>query len=306
MKVFRSSNIFLWLRTLCVVLVSIAVYWVIATNRSPNFLRPLSMLLRTGYTVVIPFLFCGLYLVFRLRGWVGTLFSLSLVLAVFALALAGVWAGVRTEAWLLSGVIPMFDATNYYIDALRLLLGQKFSEYSANKPLFPALFSVLLWVAKHNLITALIFLTLLVALGCWLLANEINRTHGPATAALVLLIVFIYYRIHSGIVRTENLGMLFSVLGVALIWRGIAKYQRVYYLAGIFITCLALIARPGPMFTLPAMIIWGAIFFSKYADFLAPRCQRQPAVRTIPICPLWVGFRRKLLGLCTRNQSECN
>ncbi|MGB7874224.1 MAG: hypothetical protein WBL25_07555 [Anaerolineales bacterium] len=264
-KVSKSSNILWWLRTLSIYLVSIAIFWIIATNRSPNLLRPLSMLLRTGYTIVVPILFISLYVAFRIKGWFGKLLSMSLSLSIFALALSGVWADGKTEAWLLSGVIPMFDATNYYIDALRLIAGQPFSEYSANKPLFPAFFTVLLWIADHNLIMALIFLTLLVALGCYLLATEIKRTHGPAVAALALLVIFIYYRIHSGIVRTENLGILFSVLGMALIWRGIAEYKHRYFFAGMFITSLAMIARPGPLFILPAIAIWGAFFYKPKA-----------------------------------------
>ena len=222
MTVFKSSEPLVWLKALSAILLPIAIFWIIATNRPTNYLRSLSMILRTGYTIVIPILYCGLYLVFRLRGWIGKLFSLSLTLSIFALALAGVWVNGKTEAWLLSGVIPMFDAAHYYVDTLRLIAGQGFSQYSANKPLFSALFAVLLWVAKHNLLTALTFLSLLVALGCYLLANEIKRTHGPETAAFVLLVIFVYARVHSGVVRTENLGILFSVLGTALIWRGIA------------------------------------------------------------------------------------
>ena len=184
-----------------------------------------------------------------------------LILSIFALALAGVWADGKTEAWLISGVLPMFDATNYYIDALRLLAGGQFSEYSANKPLFSALFTMLLWIANHNLLNALALLTLLVGLGCYLLAEEIKRTHGSVFAAFVLVVIFIYYRAHSGIVRTENLGILFSVLGMAFLWRAITDYHRPYYITGVFVTSLALIARPGPMFILPAIVLWGAYFF---------------------------------------------
>jgi hypothetical protein len=269
LRTLKSSNVLLGVRSIIIIFVALAIFWIIATNRSPNFLRPLSMILRTGYTLVLPILFCCLYLVFRLKGWIGNLLSLLLTLSIFALALAGVWADGKTEAWLISGVLPMFDATNYYIDALRLLAGQQFSEYSANKPLFAALFTVLLWIANHNLLNALALLTLLVGLGCYLLAEEIKRTHSSVVAAFVLIVVFIYYRIHSGIVRTENLGVLFSVLGLALLWRAITEYHRPYYIAGIFVTSLALIARPGPMFILPAIVIWGAFFFKSKENKLS-------------------------------------
>ena len=66
------------LRTVGIILVSIAVYWVIVINRSPNFLRPMSMILRTGYTIVVPSVFIVHYLAFRVQGWLGNLLSLTL------------------------------------------------------------------------------------------------------------------------------------------------------------------------------------------------------------------------------------
>ena len=244
-------------------LLSILVFWLITINRSPIILRPLSMLMRTGYTAIIPILYVALYLVFRLRGWIGHFLSLLMALSIFALALAGAWATGQTESGLLSGVIPMFDSATYYIDSLRLLVGKEFSPSSTSRPLFMAFFSLLLWLANHNLLQALALLTLLVALACYLLAREINRTHGPAIAAFVLVFIFVYYRYHSGVVRTENLGLLFGVLGTALLWSGIARRQNRYLLAGIFVTSLGIIARAGAFFILPLLVLWGANSFKK-------------------------------------------
>ncbi len=251
------------LRTTIYLLVSIAVFWIIAINRSPNVLRPLSMLLRTGYTLIIPITFLVLYLAFRIKGWLGNLLSLLLVLSIFALALAGAWATGKTESGLLSGVIPMFDSAHYYGDSLRLLAGHEFTDFSTRRPLFAAFFAFLLWVTKHNLLNALTFLTLFVSLACYLLAIEIKRSHGPVIAIFVLLIVFVYYRYHSGVVRTENLGILFGVLGTALIWRSITISHRIYFIAGIFLTSLGIIARAGAFFILPLLAFWGAFLFKQ-------------------------------------------
>jgi hypothetical protein len=248
------------------VLVSILGFWLITINRSPNILRPLSMLARTGYTVVIPCLYAAFYLVFRLKGWTGSFLSLFLTLSVFALALAGAWATGLTESGLLSGVIPMFDSATYYADSLRLLAGKEFSPSSTSRPIFMAFFSLLLWIANHNLLQALALLTLLVSLACYFLAREINGTHGAAIAAFVLVFIFVYYRYHSGVVRTENLGFLFGVLGTALLWSGIARGQKLYLLAGIFVTSLGIITRAGAFFILPLLVLWGSISFKKNGE----------------------------------------
>ena len=249
------------LRTALIFSISILVFWAITINRSPNLLRPLSMLFRTGYTLIIPILFVALYLAFRLRGWTGYFLSLLLTLSMFALALSGAWASGKTESGLLSGVIPMFDSANYYLDALRLMAGAKFSIVSTRRPLFIAFFTFLLWITKHNLLYALALMTLLVALACYLLAREILKTHGPAIAVFVLMFVFVYYRYHSGVVRTENLGILLGVLGTAFIWRSISRGQHFYLIAGVFLTSLGIIARAGAFFILPLLVLWGAILF---------------------------------------------
>ena len=250
------------IRVFLIFFLSVFIFWIIANN-TPSFLRPFSMLLRTGYTLIVPTVYVILYLTFRLNGWLGESLSLLLTSSIFALALTGVWASGQTESGLLSGVIPMFDSANYYSDSLRLLAGQDFSPVSTRRPLFSAFFAFLLWVTNHNLLQALTLLTLLVSLACYLLAREINKTHGPAIAAFCLVFIFIYYRYHSGVVRTENLGILFGTLGTAMIWRGISIRSQLHLLAGILLTSLGMVARAGVFFILPLLVLWGAISFRK-------------------------------------------
>ncbi len=52
----------------CCIAISIVVFSLILINRSPNFLRPLSMSLRTGFGLVIPATAITIYLVYRLPG----------------------------------------------------------------------------------------------------------------------------------------------------------------------------------------------------------------------------------------------
>jgi len=240
---------------------SLLVYSLILLNRSPNFLRPLSMFARTGYTLATPVLFASFYIVFRLRAGPGKFFSLVLTLAVFSLVLAGAWASGTTESGILNGVVPMFDSASYYTDALRLLAGDEFSVTSSRRPLFIAFFAVLLFISNHNLMVALGILNLLVAVSCYLLAREIRRTHGAGMAAFVLLILFMYYRFHSGAVRTEALGVALSALGTAFFWRSISRQEGKFALLGVLLTAFAMIARAGAFFSLPLLVLWGSWTF---------------------------------------------
>src|SRR5688572_27732337 len=60
--------------------ISIVVFSLVLLNRSPNFLRPLSMALRTGFGLIIPAIAIAMYLVYRLPGRFGELASLTATL----------------------------------------------------------------------------------------------------------------------------------------------------------------------------------------------------------------------------------
>jgi len=257
--IFFQNNQFLG--NVIITLVSILVYSLVLINRSPNALRPMSMVVRTGYAIFVPSLYLIFVLVFRIQTQLGKFLSLTTTLVVFALALAGAWTLGVTEAGILSGVIPMFDSTTYYMDALRLLNGENFSVISSRRPMFIAFFSVLLFISKHDLLIALSLLNLLVAISCYFLTREIQKTHGTGAAVFVLLILFMFYRYHSGAVRTESLGVALSALGIALFWRSIAQAKSGLALAGIFTLSIAMIARAGAFFSLPLAILWGSWLF---------------------------------------------
>ncbi len=236
--------------------VAILVFCAILLDRSSDFLRILSLPLRAGLNLTVVLYFVCLYIAFRLKGWAGQVFSLVLSLALFAFALAGLWAIGQSQSTVFNGIVPLFDARSYYGDALRLLAGQDFTSFSARRPLFAGLFSVLLWISNRNLMTALSILTLMTALACFVTVKQIQRTHGSEVAVFVLIILFLFYRYHSGLVMTENLGLPLGALGFALIWRGAATRNRFALWVGLFLFTLGLNARAGAFLTLPLLVLW--------------------------------------------------
>ncbi len=250
-----------WIQEACWIVLAVSIFVLILLNRTPNLLRPLSLSTRTGFNFTVLLLFLLLYLSFRLPGWVGRTLSFTFTLALFALALAGLWAIGQTQSTVLSGIVPLYDAADYYADALRLLSGQDFSDFSARRPLFAGFLSVLLWLTGQDLMAALALLTLITALGCYLAVQEIQSTHGPEVAVFVLIILFLFYRHHSGTVMSENLGVPLGALGFALMWRGTAQKTSSVFWLGLFVTTLALNARAGAFFALPLLLLWGGWLF---------------------------------------------
>jgi hypothetical protein len=240
---------------------AISIFVLILLNRSPNLLRPLSLSARTGFNLTVLLLFLLVYISFRLQGWVGKALSLTSTLALFALALAGLWATGQTQSVVLNGIVPLYDAADYYTDALRLLGGQDLSDFSARRPLFTIFFSALLSLTGQNLMATLGLLTLITAAACYIAAREIQSTHGSEAAVFVLIILFLFYRHHSGAVMSENLGVPLGALGFALMWRGTAQRMRNQFWFGLFVTTLALNARAGAFFSLPLFILWSGWLF---------------------------------------------
>jgi len=221
------------------------------------------MSLRTGFGLVIPIAALVLYLSFRIPNRIGDLISMTVSLSLFAMPLAGLWASGYTQSSILSGLIPLNDAELYYTDALRLMDGTAFSIFSARRPLFAGLLSVLLSITNHNLMAALAVLTVLTGLACYFTAREIQRTHGTEIAVFILMVLFLFNRAHSGLSMSESLGLALGSLGFALLWRG-AFIQSLFYIwAGLLTTTLALNARAGAFFILPILIFWAGWLLRK-------------------------------------------
>ena len=235
-----------------------ALYGVLLSVPIP---QQVGLSVRYDFTVLLIPVMGLIFLALLPGGWKGTLAGLGLCLALLALAVSGLWASGVSEPNILGGLLPFSDAAGYYSDARRLLEGQLFSSFSSRRPLFAGMLSALLWVTGRNLQLTIAVLVAISAIACYLLVREVQSTHGSLAAALVMVILFVYYRRFSGTTLTENLGFPAGALAVALLWRGAGQKKRGYILGGIFLLTLALNARAGTFFVLPVLVIWAAWVF---------------------------------------------
>jgi hypothetical protein len=239
-------------------LVGLVCFVLILLNALPGFFDALSIKARIGFAGFLPFYILILYGSFRLRGLLGRLLPSVFIFSLFGLALIGLWQTGQSQSMVLNGIVPLSDASEYYMSALGLLSGHSLSSFGARRPLFPGFLAVLLAVTNRNLMASLGILTGLTAAACYLAVTEIRRTHGAEAAALVLAILFTYFRFFSGNTVTENLGFPLGVLGVTILWRGASDSRSSLILLGLFMNTLALDVRAGPFFVLPLMLLWGA------------------------------------------------
>ncbi|MBK8782791.1 MAG: hypothetical protein IPO22_13510 [Anaerolineales bacterium] len=116
-------------------------------------------------------------------------------------------------------------------------------------------------ITGRNLMSALGILTVNGDRILYCLQGEIQKTHGTEPAIIFLILMFLYFRHHSGTTLSESLGVTVSLLGIALLWQGKYINKERVALLGLVLATFALNIRPGPMFVLPAFLLWGAWYF---------------------------------------------
>lgn len=244
--------------------VSIIAFSLVLINPLPSFIRPLSLSLRVDFWPIIPTTAIIIYLLFRIPGRTGELITITTIMCLFAMPLAGIWAYGHTQSAMLGGLIPLNDAQSYYLDAIRLTLGESFSFFSTRRPLFPGFLSVLLVITNNNILVSLAILSAITAISSYYMIKEIQETHGTEFAVFLLMMIFLYYRLHSGVIMSENFGIALGTLGFTILWRGTANKNLGIIWLGIFSTTIALNARAGAFFILPLLVIWVGRLFREF------------------------------------------
>ncbi len=222
----------------------------------------ISLAVRHGFTSILVAIILLFYLLYRQSGWTGTLASLSLTLILFALPLSAMWNSGFSDGSIIGGLLPLNDPNAYSWEAGRLLEGENFTAWGSRRPLFTGMLASLLGLTQQNLQVTLAILVAITAISCFLLAREIQHQHGIAAGILVLTILFLFYRNYIGKLLTENLGLALGAVGFALLWRGAGQKQIDNCLLGILLLTLALNARAGAFFILPAIILWSKSLFA--------------------------------------------
>lgn len=219
------------------------------------------LLLRKG-SLVFLLAFLPLFnLSIRRQDRLGDIAAGGLFLLLIGGSLIGVWASGITDLNIVAGLQPFNDANGYYHGGRLLTQGEAFHQFSAKRPLFPALLGVLLWISGENLQVVIACLGLIILLAILLSTLEINKEAGPLAAAFFGLGLFIFIRRFIGSTMSEVIGMPLGAIGFALLWCGASRRRLVDASAGILMLSLGLLSRAGPFFMLPTLIIWAGYVF---------------------------------------------
>ncbi len=223
----------------------------------------MALQVRYGLTLFAPLALISFFLVFRLKGFWGRLLSFTLTMGLFALALSGLWASGKTEPQVISGLLPTVDAGEFFYDALRLLIGAQFSDFSSRRPIFAALISSILFSTGKDLQFTIAIIVGIVGVACYLATRQAQTLWNPFSTSIFLLFIFFFYRRFAGRLMTENLGFALGVLGFAFLINGITHKNRLIILLSLFLITLGLNVRAGPFLILIGFFIAANLFFKK-------------------------------------------
>lgn len=175
------------------------------------------------------------------------------------------WRSGQYDTTAIGGLIPIQDMLQYYGDALLLQYGYRLALFSSNRPIFISFLSFILKITHNNLQITLIVLTICVIVAIVFLAFEIKKTFGGFTAMTVVVTLYYCYKGYGfiGKIMTEQLGLPLGALALALFLQGLRKNKLSSLLLGLLTLTIALNTRAGAFFVIPAIIFWGAFFYSK-------------------------------------------
>jgi hypothetical protein len=214
------------------------------------------------FGIILPCLFCVLaaYAV-SVRGAHFIAASFVLVASFIFLQLWWLWYAGPSDTMLLGGFLPFSDASDYLVNAQVLAAGGRIQgQGHANDHLLASAMLAVLWKLTHgDYRFILILLNLFGAASAWLALREVCFLLGPGAGAAWLLVDTLFLRRFIGMPLSEHLGLILGCLGLALGCRAVRLSLHCYWIAAIFAMALALCARSGAVFTIPALIL-GAVF----------------------------------------------
>jgi len=186
------------------------------------------------------------------------LFLVSVIAVItFGNAVEGYWATPPNNNFVSGGLIPSSDADEWVAGGYRLLENSALSSGDQRRPLNAALHALRIFVTGGNLQDSIMLAALVAAICTLIAAFELGRTFGWIGASVFYFMSFSVIREYLPLTMTEVHGYILGALALALLLRAASVKSLGCFFVGLALLALALNARAGPYFILPAILIWG-------------------------------------------------
>lgn len=191
--------------------------------------------------------------------------ALILVATAFALSPVAKMATGWSSDVVMAGLLPMSDAQGYFSGALDFLWSGQLSAWVTRRPLVATHLAGLFALTDLDLRLTVWLLAAGCALGTLLVLSLIARTFGWVAAAIATLCLFCFIYPTLGNTMSESLGFTVGCAAFVLLWEGARQMRPGLAVAGVALLSLALAARAGALFILPALAVWMSLHFARSA-----------------------------------------
>lgn len=185
----------------------------------------------------------------------GTLSGLVAVLTFVGVVFA-YWYSGRSAPNAIGGLIPWNDAAGYFSCAHLALDQGVLSDFCGRRPIYSIFLSTLILVSGRSLQFALLLQAALVGCACFYLSREVMRWYGPGAALMAFAFLFSFGVTVAPVTLTANAGLFFGCLATVFLLRATSERGGAYLGLGLFFLTIALNARAGAFFVLPAILLW--------------------------------------------------
>lgn len=198
----------------------------------------------------------------RIERWLIAVVTIGLVAVAFIFVYAD-WTSRRSLGLALGGILPIADAYSYYACANSLIdLGHfvpRLAAWCSRRPIYASFLAPLIGIGGRNFHIALLAQAAVVSLALAALAREVLRLAGVAGATILLIILVAYASRNAyGLTMSENAGLAFGAVALALLLRGAETGRAVLIYSGIALMSVGLNARAGCFLILPMLVLWAA------------------------------------------------
>ncbi len=242
----------------------VAITWIFLSIPTP---RQFGLAFRYDFIPIVGSIALLAFVIFQLPDRLSRFLLFGVISTILVLPIAGLWASGQSEQYILGGIVPFSDARSCFTDSRRLSEGAPFISGASRRPLFTAMLTSIQWMTGQNLYVTLAILTMILGITLYFAVQEFRTHEGPVAAVVFLVLIFCYSRLLLGKTLSELAGLPLGLLSFVLFLRGISTKQIRYMLIGLVFLSLALNARAGAFFVLPAIALWIGWYFRRTKFF---------------------------------------
>lgn len=180
--------------------------------------------------------------------------------------LAWSWTTGRSVGLAVIGSYQISDSMMYWLCSNSLLDLGNFGhplttgEWCQRRATYPSFLSGIAWIAQRNIFATLLVQALIVSLAIYVVARRSANLAGVMGAGLCAFLLFRYATVDLfALTMTENAGLIFGSVGLALLLVASERKGIVWMAMGMAMISIALNARAGAFFVLPFLVLWAGI-----------------------------------------------